>query len=180
MRISSKGLINVTAPTAGGKGEVRATHGEQSVGRGLWEALTPGESPRQQWDVVAPAPGAGVQVVPQLVVGGEIDDCGWHSHHPGRKRAVRAARGGAQGGSPTAQIHTHSVGGSPLHRDLMPSWRVIFTKASCGENAAHRRVRRGEGHPSTPTPGQAVPAALTNVPLKQVGVLYQAVQLLPF
>lgn len=97
MRISSKGLINVTAPTAGGKGEVRATHGEQSVGRELWEALTPGESPCQQWDVVAPAPGAGVQVVPQLVVGGEIDDCGWHSHHPGRKRAVRAARGGGSG-----------------------------------------------------------------------------------
>lgn len=33
---------------------------------------------------------------------------------------------------------THSVGGSPLHRDLTPSLRVIFTKASWEKQTPHR------------------------------------------
>lgn len=33
-----------------------------------------------------------------------------------------------------ASLDTHSVGGSPLHKDLSPSCRVIFTKASYGTN----------------------------------------------
>lgn len=31
---------------------------------------------------------------------------------------------------------THRVGGSPLHRDPSPSWRLIFTKASCDKNTS--------------------------------------------
>lgn len=53
--------------------------------------LTPGKGPGQQGDVVAPAPHPGLQVVPELVVGGEVNDSGWHSHDPVRRR--RGVRG---------------------------------------------------------------------------------------
>lgn len=96
--------------------------------------LTPGEGPSQQGDVVAPAPSPGVQVVPELVIGSEINDGGWHSHDPARRR--RGVRGtgppwGLAGGLAPVSVclaggsgqnpHTHRVGGKPLHRDLMPS-----------------------------------------------------------
>lgn len=35
---------------------------------------------------------------------------------------------------------THSVGGRPLHRDLSPSCRVIFTKASYGKRCSKKNV----------------------------------------
>lgn len=56
--------------------------GHSFAGWGCSGVLTAGEGPRQQGDVVAAAPGASVQVVPELVVGGEVNDGGRHCHHP--------------------------------------------------------------------------------------------------
>lgn len=39
-------------------------------------------------------------------------------------------------GGSSQNPQTHRVGGKPLHRDLSPSLRVIFTKASWGESRA--------------------------------------------
>lgn len=49
--------------------------------------LTPGEGPGQQGDVVPPAPRPSTQVIPELVVGGEINDSGWHGHDPAEEVA---------------------------------------------------------------------------------------------
>lgn len=53
-----------------------------------WWVLTPGKGPGQQGDVVPPASCASLQVVPELVIRGEIDDGGRHSHDPGEEGGV--------------------------------------------------------------------------------------------
>lgn len=74
---------------------IRGEHGGDPRRGGV---LTPGEGPGQQGDVVSPAPRPSVQVVPELVVGGEINDGGWHSHDPAKEEGCECPPWGLAGG----------------------------------------------------------------------------------